>query len=261
MYEIFEKLMKAHGYTAYKVSVETGIAQSTLSDWKKGKYTPKQDKMQIIADFFGVSVNFLMGEEDRVYCEECEMYYNPLFEEEKVSHERHHRAYEEALEKYGKDNYLTNNECLYVENAMNSLYLGTFYNDEYGTTEAAFSLYKNYIKCCFSRKLRSVNFNVDYKNFEEYAREMVMASIHESFMTQALFDMLTKEYNIKPRILTKRKSKYYIDDETAKMAQSIFENKDLRMLFDAAQDAKPEDLQTVHTMLLALKRKERGDVD
>ena len=55
--------------------------------------------------------------------------------------------------------------------------------------------------------------------------------------------------------------KYYLNDETTKMAQSIFENKDLRMLFDAAQDASPDDLQTVHSMLLALKRKERGNID
>ena len=54
---------------------------------------------------------------------------------------------------------------------------------------------------------------------------------------------------------------YYLNEETSKMAQSIFENKELRMLFDAAQDASPEDLQTVHSILLALKRKERGNVD
>lgn len=51
---------------------------------------------------------------------------------------------------------------------------------------------------------------------------------------------------------------YYLNDDTKKVAQEIFENKDLRLLFDAARDATPEDLQTVHTMLLALKRKERG---
>ena len=54
---------------------------------------------------------------------------------------------------------------------------------------------------------------------------------------------------------------YYLNEETSKMAQSIFENKELRMLFDAAQDATAEDLQTVHSMLLALKRKERGNID
>lgn len=57
--------------------------------------------------------------------------------------------------------------------------------------------------------------------------------------------------------------RYYINEETAEMAQQIFENKNLRVLFDAAKDADPEDLQTVHSMLLALKRKERGysDID
>ena len=55
--------------------------------------------------------------------------------------------------------------------------------------------------------------------------------------------------------------KYYINDETAEMAEKIFHNKELRLLFDAARDAQPEDLETVHHMLLALKRKERGDID
>lgn len=55
--------------------------------------------------------------------------------------------------------------------------------------------------------------------------------------------------------------KYYINDETAAIAQEIFENKELRMLFDASRDASPEDLKTVQEMMLALKRKERGDID
>ena len=52
--------------------------------------------------------------------------------------------------------------------------------------------------------------------------------------------------------------KYYLNDETAKMAQKIFENKELRTLFDAAQDASPEDLEAAHNVLLALKRKEKN---
>ncbi len=55
--------------------------------------------------------------------------------------------------------------------------------------------------------------------------------------------------------------KYYFNDKTAAIAQEIFENKELRLLFDAARDADPEDLTAVHGMLLALKRKERGNID
>ena len=51
---------------------------------------------------------------------------------------------------------------------------------------------------------------------------------------------------------------YYLNPETSKIAQEIYDNKELSLLFDAARDADPEDLQTVHSMLMALKRKERG---
>lgn len=51
---------------------------------------------------------------------------------------------------------------------------------------------------------------------------------------------------------------YYINEETAKAAQEIFENKELRLLFDTARDSAPEDIKAVHSMLLALKRKENG---
>ena len=53
------------------------------------------------------------------------------------------------------------------------------------------------------------------------------------------------------------KPTYYFDDETAQKAQEIFENKQLSLLFDAARDAEPEDLETVHTMLMALKNKDK----
>ncbi len=54
-------------------------------------------------------------------------------------------------------------------------------------------------------------------------------------------------------------NEYYINPETREMAQAIYENKDLSLLFDAARNAEPEDLQTVHTMLMALKKKEKGE--
>ncbi len=50
---------------------------------------------------------------------------------------------------------------------------------------------------------------------------------------------------------------YYFNPETSKIAQEIYDNKELSLLFDAARDANPEDLQTVHSMLMALKRKEK----
>lgn len=65
MYEIFSKLLKERGVRAADVCRGTGLPSSLFSEWKKGKSTPKADKMQKIADYFGVSLEYLMtGRED-----------------------------------------------------------------------------------------------------------------------------------------------------------------------------------------------------
>lgn len=64
MYEVFEKLLKEKGITAYRVAKDTGITTATLTSWKQGKYTPKQEKLQKIADYFGVSLEYLMTGRD-----------------------------------------------------------------------------------------------------------------------------------------------------------------------------------------------------
>jgi transcriptional regulator with XRE-family HTH domain len=48
--------------TDYRVSQDTGIATSTLTEWKKGAYTPKLDKLLLIAKLFHVSIEELIGE-------------------------------------------------------------------------------------------------------------------------------------------------------------------------------------------------------
>ena len=54
MYKEFEKLCAEKNISVYQISKETGIAQSTLSDWKRGISTPKVDKLMILSDYFGV---------------------------------------------------------------------------------------------------------------------------------------------------------------------------------------------------------------
>lgn len=60
-YQYFEQLLKMEGSTVYRVSKETGISAGTFSDWKKGRSVPKADKLKKIADYFGVSLDYLMG--------------------------------------------------------------------------------------------------------------------------------------------------------------------------------------------------------
>ena len=64
MYSVFEDLMKRNGYSFSEVGRATGIAPSTFTDWRAGRYTPKHDKLQRIADFFGVSIEYLTTGKD-----------------------------------------------------------------------------------------------------------------------------------------------------------------------------------------------------
>lgn len=47
---------------------------------------------------------------------------------------------------------------------------------------------------------------------------------------------------------------YYLNPETAKLAQDVYDNPDLRILFDASRDLRPEDIRFVVDMINRMKR-------
>ena len=69
-YEKYAAIRDLKGITDYQVWKDTGIATATLSDWKNGISMPKQEKLQKIADYFGVTVDYLMTGENNRYSSE-----------------------------------------------------------------------------------------------------------------------------------------------------------------------------------------------
>ena len=70
MFETFETLRKQRKMKYSDVAKGAGIPYSTITDWKAGRYTPKLDKLKKIADYFGVSVEYLLtGQETEVIME------------------------------------------------------------------------------------------------------------------------------------------------------------------------------------------------
>lgn len=59
-YKKFEALLAKNNITAYKVAKNTGIYSTLFSDWKSGKSYPKVDKIKILADYFGVSIEYFL---------------------------------------------------------------------------------------------------------------------------------------------------------------------------------------------------------
>lgn len=66
MYEIYQKLLDMNGVKSADVARATGISNMTFSDWKNGKSTPKMDKIEKIAKYFGVTTDYMMGKKPEV---------------------------------------------------------------------------------------------------------------------------------------------------------------------------------------------------
>ena len=60
-YEIYEKIRMEKGLRDADITRQTGISSGTLSDWKKGRYELKAEKLMKIADALDVSLDELTG--------------------------------------------------------------------------------------------------------------------------------------------------------------------------------------------------------
>lgn len=61
-YDNYVAICKQHGKKPSPVAVELGLNSSNVAQWKKGS-TPRPQVLQKIADYFGVSVGYLLGYE------------------------------------------------------------------------------------------------------------------------------------------------------------------------------------------------------
>lgn len=63
MYSTFATLLEEKGARVIDVSKATGIHSAVFSEWKKGKSTPKIDKLKKIATYFGVDIDCFAAED------------------------------------------------------------------------------------------------------------------------------------------------------------------------------------------------------
>ena len=65
---LVEQLDKAkiNGFSATCIAEKLGIQRATLSNWKAGRTQPDLDSVRKLADIFGVSVDYLLGEDEPV---------------------------------------------------------------------------------------------------------------------------------------------------------------------------------------------------
>ena len=64
-YDLFCRLCQEKGVSPTRATIEIGLSRTIGTKWKKTGATPQGDTLQKIADYFGVSVDYLLGNEEK----------------------------------------------------------------------------------------------------------------------------------------------------------------------------------------------------
>lgn len=57
-------LRKKAGYTQIALQMKTGIEQALISKFENGERIPPTETLMLLADFYGVSMDYIMGRTD-----------------------------------------------------------------------------------------------------------------------------------------------------------------------------------------------------
>lgn len=64
-YDRFKALCDQRGISCNRAALEMGLSNATPTAWKKRGLTPKADTLAVIANYFGVTTDYLLGEESK----------------------------------------------------------------------------------------------------------------------------------------------------------------------------------------------------
>lgn len=62
--ERLQELMKEQGLNQVKLAEQVGVKQNTISAWLLKKKEPSLTSLWLVADYFGVDVDYLIGRKD-----------------------------------------------------------------------------------------------------------------------------------------------------------------------------------------------------
>lgn len=69
-YERLNSLIKSKGLSQHKLEIELGFSNGAISKWKK--YQPQPDRLQKLAEYFGVTMEYLLTGKEK---EDSPIYY------------------------------------------------------------------------------------------------------------------------------------------------------------------------------------------
>lgn len=187
-----KELRNLHGIKQNELCVKLDISQGTLSGWENGKYEPDLTSIGKLCDIFNVSIDYLLFRTEYTTCPTCGKSYSPLNKYDSAEHEKFHKRFLSAEDKYGEllfyeDVDKKRSECIFKQN-----------NPTLSANERI-EAFEGYLKYDFMRSLWNNHLDLSHDDFETFCKkEMGLASTKDVLdnIGENVYEMLCEKYGV-----------------------------------------------------------------
>lgn len=235
-YERYAKIRDLRGLTDYQVTKRAGIkGTATISNWKNGKYTPKDDKMQEIANVLEVDLDYLKGKNPYTVCPVCGFSYDILNKEINNEHEIIHEKYFAVKEKYPffKQYYEAT-----VDRNESVCEFRNYSND----IDQKLDALDRYLQSSFSLEIIKNDYDIRNLDYNQFCK-IEVSNIHEDdCISKELVDAIVEKYGV---------DKSFMSGNEHLLAR-VSKNDQLMRILRYVEKINPEILDNIEIQLKAL---------
>lgn len=236
LYERYEQIRDLRGYTDYKVTQLAGIkGTATISNWKNGKYIPKEDKMKAIADALEVSLDYLKGDSPYTECKICGFLDDFLSPVSRKQHEEYHNKFLNVKNQYSFFMDYSEASKSKTESIL------TFRNDS-NPIEKRLEAFDTYLKCAFSIEVINCNYETDRLDYEEFCKVEVATIYPDWNISEDFIDILIEKYGVDRNFL----------NGNEQLLARVSNNEQLIRILSYAERLTPEMLNSLEIQMKAL---------
>lgn len=181
-----KELRELKGMQQKELALELDIPSNTLSQYENERREPNLDILKQLANYFGVTTDYLIEKTDSIFCSDCGMIYNPLNQTSNERHQNYHSLWQDAVKEYGFCwNQIKSDEIeLMSRRVLRSADLDT---------ETAMTYAMDMLKAQFSDELREHGFEYSH-DFNYFVAKQLRKHSFKDILPEEVYDELTRQY-------------------------------------------------------------------
>lgn len=239
---LIKELRESRKIPQKELAIELNIPPNSLSQYENGKREPSYDLIKRIANYFDVTIDFILGNNSISICPICGFGDNPLSEQSRNEHEEFHKKFLEIKEKFqffmnwGDADKLRSDSVFTFRNPSTSF-------------DEKLDAFDNYLKADFSLEIIRSNYEYEHLNYEHYCKVEVGTLERDDLVSQDIIDALIRKYGINRDFLSGNEQLIAIASK----------NDQIMRLISYAERLSPELLDSLEIQVKALSEQNKKE--